>query len=67
MDAALSLYYYIIIAAELFILPTAYGLWWFGILFAVLYAGLVYWRWTGENKGLASLREPPHTEPPPEA
>ena len=55
---------YLIIAAELFILPTAYGLWWYGVLFAVLYAGLVYWRMTGENAGLRSLREPPQ---PPES
>ncbi|HRX34963.1 MAG TPA: isoprenylcysteine carboxylmethyltransferase family protein [Aestuariivirga sp.] len=63
---------YIIIAAELFILPMAYGLWWYGAAFAAVYVALVYWRWTGENKGLASLREPPHmTSPnvdlPPEA
>ena len=50
---------YLFIAAELFILPTAYGLWWYGVLFAVAYAALVYWRWTGENKGLALLRQPP--------
>ena len=55
---------YLIIAAELFILPAAYGMWLYGAAFAVAYAGLVYWRWTGENKGLASLRAPPQSEPP---
>lgn len=50
---------YLIVAAELFILPMAFGLWWYAVLFAVLYVALVYWRWTGENKELATLREPP--------
>lgn len=49
---------HIIILAELFILPAAYGLWLYGTVFAAAYAALVYWRWTSENKALTELREP---------
>jgi len=50
---------YAIIAMEMFILPMVFGLWWYGALFAVLYAGLVYWRVTAENRALKPLREAP--------
>ena len=55
---------YLIIGLEMFILPMVFGLWWYGAIFAALYAALVYWRVMSENEALKPLREPP--QPPDE-
>ena len=53
---------YMIVAAEIFILPMAFGLYWYAIIFAVLNAGLLYWRIRSEDEALKPLREPPQED-----
>lgn len=52
---------FLIVGAEMFILPMAFGLWWYGAVFVVAYGALVYWRVSRENSALAALRgdQPP--------
>ena len=50
---------YMIVAGEIFILPMAFGLWWYAILFAALNAAMLYWRIRAEDEALKPLREPP--------
>ena len=50
---------YFVVAVEIFLLPAAFGLWWYAVLFAVLNAALLYWRIRSEDAALAPLREPP--------
>ena len=50
---------YIVVACEIFILPMAFGLWWYAILFAALNAAMLYWRIRAEDEALKPLREPP--------
>lgn len=56
---------YMVVAAEIFLLPMAFGLWLYAILFALANAGLLYWRIRAEDAALAPLRQP--FDQPPEA
>lgn len=58
---------YMVVAGEIFILPMAFGLWWYAILFAVLNAAMLYWRIRSEDEALKPLREPPQSLDSPEA
>ena len=57
---------YMVVAGEIFILPMAFGLWWYAILFAVLNAAMLYWRIKAEDEALKPLREPPQSLDSPE-
>ena len=54
---------YMVVAGEIFILPMAFGLWWYAILFAAINGGLLYWRIRSEEEALKPLRD---TGQPPE-
>jgi methyltransferase len=58
---------YMVVAGEIFILPMAFGLWWYAILFAVLNAALLYWRIRSEDQALKPLREPGQPPESPDA
>ena len=49
---------YMVVAGEIFILPMAFGLWWYAILFTALNAAMLYWRIRSEDEALKPLREP---------
>jgi methyltransferase len=53
---------YVIIGLEMFILPMVFGLWWWGAIFAALYAALIYWKVIAENKAVKPLTEPPESD-----
>lgn len=55
---------YMVVAGEILILPMAFGLWWYAILFAALNAALLYWRIRAEDEALKPLREPLPDQPP---
>ena len=55
---------YMVVAGEIFILPMAFGLWWYAVLFAALNGTLLYWRIKAEDDALKPLREP--ADQPPE-
>ena len=46
---------YMVVAGEIFILPMAFGLWWYAILFAALNAALLYWRIRSEDAGAEAI------------
>ena len=48
---------YLVVAGEIFILPMAFGLWWYAVPFAALNAALLYWRIRSEDAALAPLRQ----------
>jgi len=48
---------YIVVAAEVFILPMAFGLWWYAALFGVINLALLFWRMRSEDAALKPLRE----------
>ena len=48
---------YMVVAAEIFILPMAFGLWWYAFPFAALNGALLYWRIKSEDEALKPLRE----------
>lgn len=48
---------YMIVVGEIFILPMAFGLWWYALLFLILNGALLYWRIRAEDKALEPLRE----------
>ena len=50
---------YMVVAGEIFILPMAFGLWWYAILFTALNAAMLYWRIRSEDEALKPLREAP--------
>ena len=58
---------YMVVAGEIFILPMAFGLWWYAILFAALNGGLLYWRIRSEEEALKPLREDVQSVETPEA
>jgi methyltransferase len=43
---------YFVVAAEVFILPMAFGLFWYGLIFAVMNAAILYWRIKVEDEAL---------------
>ena len=47
---------YMIVAAEIFILPLAFSMWWYAIAFGVLNLALLYWRIREEERALKPLR-----------
>lgn len=47
---------YMIVAAEIFILPLAFSMWWYAIVFGVLNLALLYWRIREEERALKPLR-----------
>ena len=58
---------YMVVAGEIFILPMAFGLWWYAVIFGVLNLAVLWWRVRAEDEALRSLREPPHSAEPPES
>ncbi|MFT3989636.1 isoprenylcysteine carboxyl methyltransferase family protein [Aestuariivirga sp.] len=48
---------YIVVAGEIFILPMAFGLLWYAVLFAALNAAMLYWRIRSEDAALKPLRD----------
>lgn len=50
---------YLVVAAEIFILPMTFGLWWLALIFGMLNLALLGWRMQSENAALKPLREPP--------
>lgn len=48
---------YFIVTAECFILPMAFGLWWYAVLFAAAAAGLYFLRIRAETEALKPLRD----------
>lgn len=52
---------YLVVAAEVFILPMAFGYWWYAIAFGALNLALLAWRIRSEETALRPLREPPQS------
>lgn len=50
---------YFVVAAEIFILPLAFGLIWYALGFGILNLVLLFWRMKSEDEALKPLREPP--------
>ena len=50
---------YLVVAAEVVILPMAFGLWWYALIFGALNAALLVWRIKSEDAALKPLREEP--------
>lgn len=48
---------YLVVACEIFMLPMAFGLWWYALIFAAVNAGLLYWRIKSEDEALKPLRD----------
>lgn len=55
---------YMVVAGEIFILPMAFGLWWYAVIFGVLNLGVLWWRIRAEDEALKPLREEPQPEEP---
>jgi methyltransferase len=53
---------YLVVAAEIFILPAAFGYWWHALSFGILNLVLLAWRIRSEEEALKPLREPPRSE-----
>lgn len=49
---------YVVVAAEVFTLPMAFGLLWYALLASLLNAGLLWVRIRSENQALGSLQSP---------
>jgi methyltransferase len=59
---------YFVVAAEVFILPMAFGLIWYALGFGILNLMLLFWRMRSEDEALKPLRaEPSPADMPPEA
>ena len=50
---------YFVVAAEIFILPLAFGLIWYALGFGILNIALLFWRMKSEDAALKPLREEP--------
>jgi methyltransferase len=48
--------HYLILAAEIFLLPMVFGLWWYSLLFGFINLGLLYFRINAEEDALGPLR-----------
>ena len=48
---------YLVVAAEIFILPMAFGLWWLALVFGVLNLAVLGWRIRSEDAALKPLRD----------
>ena len=59
---------YFVVAAEIFILPLAFGFIWYALGVGILNLALLFWRMRSEDEALKPLREEtPPAEVPPEA
>lgn len=47
---------YMVVATEIFILPLAFGLWWYSAIFGCINLGLLFWRIREEERVLKPLR-----------
>jgi methyltransferase len=47
---------YMIVAAEIFILPLVFSMWWYAIIFGCLNLALLFWRIREEERALNPLR-----------
>jgi methyltransferase len=56
---------YMVVAGEIFILPMAFGLWWYAVIFGVLNLAVLWWRIRAEDAALAPLRDGPQSDEPP--
>ena len=56
---------YMVVAGEIFILPMAFGLWWYAVIFGVLNLAVLWWRIRAEDEALKPLREEPQSDSPP--
>jgi methyltransferase len=54
---------YLVVAAEIAVLPLAFGAWAVAAVFSALNAALLAWRISLEDHALAPRREVPHTIP----
>jgi methyltransferase len=54
---------YLVVAAEIAVLPLAFGAWAVAVAFSALNAALLAWRISVEDQALAPRREPSHTIP----
>jgi methyltransferase len=54
---------YFVVAAEVFILPMAFGLIWYALGFGILNLMLLFWRMKSEDAALKPLREAPTPAP----
>lgn len=50
---------YMVVAGEIFILPMAFGFWWYAVAFGALNILVLWWRIKTEDAALRDLREPP--------
>ena len=58
---------YLVVAGEIFILPMAFGLWWYAVIFAVLNAAVLWFRIKAEDAALKPLRDEIAQSPDPTA
>jgi methyltransferase len=49
---------YVVVALEIFILPLAFGLWWYAIIFGLANLAVLWWRIRAEDEALAESRRP---------
>ena len=54
---------YVVVAAEIAVLPLAFGAWVVAIVFSALNGALLAWRISVEDQALAPRRQPSHTIP----
>ncbi|MGH7122828.1 MAG: isoprenylcysteine carboxyl methyltransferase family protein [Stellaceae bacterium] len=54
---------YLVVVAEIAVLPLAFGAWAVALIFSALNAALLTWRIFVEDQALASRRQAPHTIP----
>lgn len=47
---------YMVVAGEIFILPMAFGFWWFALIFTLLNGVMLWWRIRAEDEALKPLR-----------
>ena len=57
---------YFVVAAEIVILPMAFGLWWYALGFGALNVALLVWRIKSEETAMKPLREAPQSAGPAE-
>jgi methyltransferase len=54
---------YVVVAAEIAVLPLAFGAWVVALVFSAINGALLAWRISVENQALAPRRQPSHTIP----
>ncbi len=53
---------YLVVAGEIFILPVAFGLWWYAVIFGLVNLAVLWWRIRAEDEALKPLRD--EAQPP---